>query len=182
MTDTSPHLRADIVIDQQLALRTATTRLATEFDGTYGAETIGAEFPKPWTDEVVRAAEVVITMGCGDACPVFPGTRYENWDLNDPTGLDLANVRPIRDEIERRVRRLLDDLTSPPPDNNHHRPDHLGRHRHSAPPSHHPVNRRYEPGRYGLLDRDSIPGHQPDPLGTEPRTEPCDPHCTKGPS
>ncbi|WBC18164.1 arsenate reductase ArsC [Micromonospora sp. WMMA1998] len=71
---------------------------------------ISEEFPKPWTDEVVRAADVVITMGCGDACPVFPGTRYENWDLDDPAGLDTAGVRPIRDEIERRVRRLLDDL------------------------------------------------------------------------
>nr|WP_245675483.1 arsenate reductase ArsC [Micromonospora halophytica] len=71
---------------------------------------ISEEFPKPWTDEVVRAADVVVTMGCGDACPVFPGTRYENWDLDDPAGLDLAGVRPIRDEIERRVRRLLDEL------------------------------------------------------------------------
>ncbi|MCZ7373273.1 arsenate reductase ArsC [Micromonospora sp. WMMC250] len=68
------------------------------------------EFPKPWTDEVVRAADVVVTMGCGDACPVFPGTRYENWDLDDPADQGLADVRPIRDEIERRVRRLLDDL------------------------------------------------------------------------
>nr|WP_268239636.1 arsenate reductase ArsC [Micromonospora yangpuensis] len=71
------------------------------------------EFPKPWTDEVVRAADVVVTMGCGDACPVFPGTRYENWDLDDPAGLDPADVRPIRDEIERRVRRLLDELHIP---------------------------------------------------------------------
>ncbi|MCO1593936.1 arsenate reductase ArsC [Micromonospora sp. RHAY321] len=71
---------------------------------------ISDEFPKPWTDEVIRAADVVVTMGCGDACPVFPGTRYENWDLDDPAGLDLSDVRPIRDEIERRVRRLLDDL------------------------------------------------------------------------
>nr|WP_281188570.1 arsenate reductase ArsC [Micromonospora nigra] len=72
---------------------------------------ISQEFPKPWTDEVVRAADVVVTMGCGDACPVFPGTRYENWTVDDPAGLDLVDVRPIRDEIERRVRRLLDDLT-----------------------------------------------------------------------
>jgi arsenate reductase (thioredoxin) len=71
---------------------------------------ISGEYPKPWTDEVVRAADVVITMGCGDACPVFPGTRYENWDVDDPAGRDLASVRPIRDELERRVRRLLDDL------------------------------------------------------------------------
>ncbi|WFE48439.1 arsenate reductase ArsC [Verrucosispora sp. WMMD1129] len=76
---------------------------------------ISDEFPKPWTDEVVRAADVVITMGCGDACPVFPGTRYENWDLADPAGLDVDDVRPIRDEIERRVRRLLDELNVPTP-------------------------------------------------------------------
>ncbi|MGB2569949.1 arsenate reductase ArsC [Micromonospora citrea] len=214
MTDTRPHPRADLSVDQQLALRTAAARLAAEFDGSYGTETverflhasydqfatgstiphylpllaerfarqrlhalarveghhldgrpvvlflcthnagrsqmalgflthlagdravawsggsepgsqvspaavaamaergidISEEFPKPWTDEVVRAADVVVTMGCGDACPVFPGTRYENWDLDDPAGLDLAGVRPIRDEIERRVRRLLDEL------------------------------------------------------------------------
>ncbi|SCG51448.1 arsenate reductase ArsC [Micromonospora inositola] len=217
MTDTSPHLREDLSVDQQLALRTAATRLAAEFDGTYGTETverflhasydqfatvggvpnylpllaerfarqrlqalarveghhrdgrpvalflcthnagrsqmalgffthlageqavawsggsepgievnpaavaamaergidISEEFPKPWTDEVVRAADVVVTMGCGDACPIFPGTRYENWDLDDPAGLSLADVRPIRDEIERRVRRLLDELHVP---------------------------------------------------------------------
>nr|WP_231928877.1 MULTISPECIES: arsenate reductase ArsC [Micromonospora] len=74
---------------------------------------ISAEFPKPWTDEVVRAADVVVTMGCGDACPVFPGTRYENWDIDDPAGLTVADVRPIRDAVERRVRRLLDELQIP---------------------------------------------------------------------
>ena len=217
MTDTSPHPYDEVSIDQQVALRTAATRLAEEFTGVYGPETIemfllssydqfatastiphylpllaerfarqrlqalarveghhrdgrpvvlflcthnagrsqmalgffthlasdravawsggsepgievnpaaiaamaergidiGEEFPKPWTDEVVRAADVVVTMGCGDACPVFPGTRYENWDLDDPAGLDTDGVRPIRDEIERRVRRLLDDLHVP---------------------------------------------------------------------
>jgi arsenate reductase (thioredoxin) len=217
MTDTTAYWRPDLSIDQTLALKTAATRLAAEFDGTYGPETIerflhssydqfatigaipnflpllaerfarqrlqalarveghhrdgkpvvlflcthnagrsqmalgfftqlagdnaiawsggsepgnqinaaavaamaergidiAAEYPKPWTDEVVRAADVVITMGCGDACPVFPGTRYENWDLDDPAGLDVADVRPIRDELERRVRRLLDDLHVP---------------------------------------------------------------------
>ena len=71
---------------------------------------ISGEFPKPWTDETVRAADVVITMGCGDACPIFPGKRYEEWVLDDPAGLDLPAVRPVRDEIERRVRALLDDL------------------------------------------------------------------------
>jgi arsenate reductase (thioredoxin) len=71
---------------------------------------ITGEYPKPWTDEVVRAADVVITMGCGDACPIFPGTRYENWDLDDPAGLDVDAVRPIRDDLERRVRVLIDQL------------------------------------------------------------------------
>ena len=71
---------------------------------------ISGEYPKPWTDEVVRAADVVITMGCGDACPVFPGKRYEEWVLDDPAGLDIADVRPIRDEIERRVVALLEKL------------------------------------------------------------------------
>ncbi|RSM73191.1 phosphotyrosine protein phosphatase [Actinoplanes sp. ATCC 53533] len=217
MTDTTAHWRAEMSIDQALALKTAAARLAAEFDGTYGPETIerflhtsydqfatigsipnflpllaerfarqrlqalarieghqrdgkpvvlflcthnagrsqmalgffshlagenaiawsggsepgnqintaavaamrergidiSGEYPKPWTDEVVRAADVVITMGCGDACPVFPGTRYENWDLDDPAGLAVADVRPIRDELERRVRRLLDDLHVP---------------------------------------------------------------------
>ena len=74
---------------------------------------ISGEYPKPWTDEIVRAADVVITMGCGDACPVIPGKRYEEWTLDDPAGLDLAAVRPIRDEIERRVLTLLDQLGVP---------------------------------------------------------------------
>jgi arsenate reductase len=71
---------------------------------------ISEEFPKPWTDEVVRAADVVVTMGCGDACPVFPGKRYEDWTIDDPAGQDLVEVRPIRDEIEQRVRRLLGEI------------------------------------------------------------------------
>ena len=71
---------------------------------------ITGEFPKPWTDEIVAAADVVITMGCGDACPIFPGKRYENWELPDPAGQDVDAVRPIRDDIEHRVRRLLTDL------------------------------------------------------------------------
>jgi protein-tyrosine-phosphatase len=74
---------------------------------------ISAESPKPWTDEVVRAADVVITMGCGDACPVLPGKRYEDWVLDDPAGRGLETVRPIRDDIERRVRRLLAELNVP---------------------------------------------------------------------
>jgi ArsR family transcriptional regulator len=71
---------------------------------------LGGEFPKPLTDEAVRAADVVVTMGCGDACPVYPGKRYEDWDLPDPAILPLDEVRAVRDEIERRVRRLLDEL------------------------------------------------------------------------
>ena len=68
------------------------------------------EFPKPLTDEVVRAADVVITMGCGDACPIFPGKRYEDWVLDDPSGQDLAAVRGIRDEIDARVHQLVAEL------------------------------------------------------------------------
>ena len=71
---------------------------------------IAQEYPKPWTNEIVQAADVVVTMGCGDACPLFPGKRYEDWELEDPAGQDVDAVRPIRDEIERRVRSLLDDL------------------------------------------------------------------------
>lgn len=71
---------------------------------------IAAEFPKPWTDEVVRAADVVITMGCGDACPVFPGKDYRDWDVADPAGLEVTEVRTIRDDLERRVLALLDEL------------------------------------------------------------------------
>ena len=74
---------------------------------------ISREFPKPWTDEVVQAADVVVTMGCGDACPVYPGKRYEDWTLDDPAGQDVDAVRPIRDQIERRVRMLLADLNVP---------------------------------------------------------------------
>jgi arsenate reductase (thioredoxin) len=68
------------------------------------------EFPKPLTDEVVRAADAVITMGCGDACPIYPGKRYEDWEVDDPADEDLDGVRRIRDEIEDRVRSLLDSL------------------------------------------------------------------------
>ncbi|WP_394769640.1 metalloregulator ArsR/SmtB family transcription factor [Lacisediminihabitans sp.] len=71
---------------------------------------IGGEFPKPLTDEVVRAADVVITMGCGDACPVYPGRRYLDWEIADPVGLPIGRVREIRDDIEARVRALLESL------------------------------------------------------------------------
>jgi protein-tyrosine-phosphatase len=74
---------------------------------------IAGEFPKPWTDEILRAADVVITMGCGDACPIFPGKRYEDWELEDPAGRTVADVRPIRDEIGVRVRGLLASLEVP---------------------------------------------------------------------
>lgn len=208
------HLRRDLSIDQRLALKTASTRLQREFDGTFGVETIErflhssydqfagrasvsnflpllaerfarqrlnalarvegkvtdgkptvlflcthnagrsqmalgyfadlagedavawsggsepgneinpsaiaamaevgiditGEFPKPWTDEIVQAADVVITMGCGDACPIFPGKRYENWELPDPAGQSVDAVRPIRDDVEERVRSLLAEL------------------------------------------------------------------------
>lgn len=71
---------------------------------------ISSEYPKPWTDETVEAADVVVTMGCGDACPVVPGKRYLDWELEDPAGKGVEEVRPVRDEIETRVRGLLDDL------------------------------------------------------------------------
>jgi protein-tyrosine-phosphatase len=71
---------------------------------------MGEAFPKPLTDEVVRAADVVVTMGCGDACPIYPGKRYEDWELDDPAGQDLETVRRIRDELDRRVQRLIAEL------------------------------------------------------------------------
>jgi arsenate reductase (thioredoxin) len=67
-------------------------------------------YPKPLTHDAVRAADIVITMGCGDACPIYPGKRYEDWELEDPAGKDLNTVRRIRDEIADRVRKLLADL------------------------------------------------------------------------
>jgi protein-tyrosine-phosphatase len=71
---------------------------------------MGEAFPKPLTDEVVRAADVVVTMGCGDACPIYPGKRYEDWELDDPAGQDLETVRRIRDELDRRVQKLISEL------------------------------------------------------------------------
>ncbi|WP_116042422.1 arsenate reductase ArsC [Amycolatopsis palatopharyngis] len=71
---------------------------------------LSQEFPKPLTTEAVQASDVVITMGCGDACPVFPGKRYLDWQLEDPAGQGAESVRPIRDEIDRRVRALLGEL------------------------------------------------------------------------
>ena len=74
---------------------------------------ITGEYPKPWTDEIVAAADVVITMGCGDACPIFPGKRYENWELPDPAGQGLDAVRPIRDQIDQRIHQLMAELNVP---------------------------------------------------------------------
>ena len=75
---------------------------------------ISREFPKPLTDQVVRAADVVITMGCGDACPIYPGKRYEDWQLQDPAGQPVEVVRGIRDDIDLRVQRLLAELVPGP--------------------------------------------------------------------
>jgi protein-tyrosine-phosphatase len=74
---------------------------------------LSKEFPKPLTDDVVRAADVVISMGCGDACPVYPGKRYLDWELTDPAGRTAEEIRPIRDEIDARVRALVTELTAP---------------------------------------------------------------------
>jgi protein-tyrosine-phosphatase len=71
---------------------------------------IHEEFPKPWTDEIVRAVDIVIAMGCGDVCPIYPGNRYVDWDLADPAGKDLSTVRAIRDEIRTRVEALMTTL------------------------------------------------------------------------
>lgn len=75
---------------------------------------ISAEAPRAWTDDMVRAADVVVTMGCGDTCPYFPGRRYEDWKLTDPAGQPIAVVRSVRDEIEQRVRTLIAELRVSP--------------------------------------------------------------------
>ena len=87
--------------------------VAVEAMAEVGIDIAGHQPAKLDTD-AVRAADVVITMGCGDACPVFPGRRYEEWVLEDPAGLDVAATRPIRDDIERRVRELLGDIGATP--------------------------------------------------------------------
>ncbi|MBF6174907.1 arsenate reductase ArsC [Nocardia blacklockiae] len=74
---------------------------------------ISHEFPKAWTDEIILAADVIVTMGCGDACPLLPGIRHEDWIVDDPAGLPVAQIRPIRDDIHRRVLTLLADLDLP---------------------------------------------------------------------
>jgi protein-tyrosine-phosphatase len=75
---------------------------------------ISAEYPKPWTDEIARAADVIVSMGCGDACPIFPGKRYEDWDLTDPSGQPIEVVRSIRDDIRTRVEQLMSSLELAP--------------------------------------------------------------------
>ncbi len=75
---------------------------------------ISSGYPKPWTDETIGAADVIVTMGCGDSCPVIPGKRYRDWELDDPAGKGVAEVRPVRDEIERRVRGLMAELDVEP--------------------------------------------------------------------
>ena len=87
----------------------AVSHVAVEAMAECGIDVSG-EFPKPWTDETVRAADVVITMGCGDTCPIFPGKKYEDWALDDPKGADIEFVRGVRDDIEQRVLTLLDEL------------------------------------------------------------------------
>ena len=71
---------------------------------------ISATRPQRWTDEMIQSADIVVTMGCGDECPVFPGRRYIDWDLDDPSGMPLKDVRPIRDDLEQRVRDLIAEL------------------------------------------------------------------------
>ena len=100
----------------RVLVRSAGTAPAEEIDpavvqsmGELGLD-LSKEFPKSITDEAVRGADVVVTMGCGDACPVYPGTRYVDWTLEDPAGRSVEDVRPIRDEIDRRVRALIDEL------------------------------------------------------------------------
>lgn len=86
-----------------------TNAVAVEAMAEVGID-ISSEFPKPWTDEIARAADVIVTMGCGDACPVLPGKRYEDWELTDPAGKPIEVVREVRDEIGERVRGLMAGL------------------------------------------------------------------------
>ena len=85
---------------------------AVEAMAEVGIDIVG-QFPRPWTDEIIGATDLVVTMGCGDACPVIPGTRYLDWELDDPAGKPVEAVRPVRDEIEQRVRALLSELDVP---------------------------------------------------------------------
>jgi arsenate reductase len=102
--------------DGRILVRSAGSRPAAEIHPAVvtAMEELGVdmndEFPKPLTDEVVRAADVVITMGCGDACPIYPGKRYEDWTVDDPAGEDLETVRRIRDDIDSRVQKLIAEV------------------------------------------------------------------------
>jgi arsenate reductase (thioredoxin) len=107
----------DLYADGRVHVRSAGSEPADEINpavveamAEVGAD-LEKEFPKPLNDEFVRAADAVITMGCGDACPIYPGKRYEDWVLEDPAGKDLDSVRRIRDEIGERVRALLDEVS-----------------------------------------------------------------------
>ena len=108
----------DDLADGRVHVRSAGSAPADQIDSNVVAAMsevgvdVSKEFPKPMTDEVVRAADVVITMGCGDACPIYPGKRYEDWEVGDPADQDLETVRQIRDEIAGRVRALLDEVAS----------------------------------------------------------------------
>ena len=89
-----------------------TNAAVIEAMGEIGIDITG-EYPKPWTDEIARAADVIVTMGCGDACPIFPGKRYEDWELTDPAGQPIGVVRGVRDDIGQRVGALLATLNIP---------------------------------------------------------------------
>jgi protein-tyrosine-phosphatase len=91
----------------------AAMRLHREFDGICGIETIERFLHTSYDQFAGRAADIVVTMGCGDACPIFPGKRYEDWVLDDPSDMPIEEIRPICDEIERRVRELLEELEVP---------------------------------------------------------------------
>ena len=100
----------------RIRVRSAGSMPASELDPTVvtamsemGLD-LGKDYPKPLTDDVVRASDVVITMGCGDSCPIYPGKRYEDWDLTDPAGQSLETVRDIRDEIQARIKTLVGSL------------------------------------------------------------------------
>jgi arsenate reductase len=100
----------------RIRVRSAGSMPASELDPTVVAVMsemgldLGTDYPKPLTDDVVRASDVVITMGCGDSCPIYPGKRYEDWDLTDPAGQTLETVRVIRDEIQARIKTLVGSL------------------------------------------------------------------------
>ncbi len=109
------HLAGDAVavFSGGSAPATSVNAVAVEAMAEKGIDITGAT-PQRWADADVRAADVVVTMGCGDECPVYPGKRYVDWDLDDPAGRSLDEVRPIRDDIEQRVRHLLAELHEAP--------------------------------------------------------------------